>query len=844
MREPRHAALFLFAAMALVLCLLIPAGEARAQTPKWIKLPPPATVGVHVYDSLRDRELFLDETGIVALLDTPEAIWERVWLGVNPALLGNVFAFYDPHRDRIWMMTTTVELSTPTQLWYLDLFADPMQWTQQATTGSYPGTLFVGIVGGAFAFDATRDRVIAFGGATTCNNCYGAYNTVWSLSLVGTPNWNTEVVAGTGPGSRHSAAMVYDPWRDRMVVYGGNYFPGTGSGTWYDDTWQLSLAPPMGWQPITSVLDPPVGRIPGPALLDSLGRRMIVMGGELGPSGTQVPDILTLDLSAGVGATEAVWGTLPSGPAQYGALFVQRDQVRIVSYDGTDQWNLLLGGTPAWNLVGLGLAGPVKRKGMVSFVDEARQRVYAGLGGSGTGPATDDSLQVRLFAQEFPWVTLSTTGPSARYGAVGVADPAGDRALVFGGAAAPGTNDTDEYADLWSFSFSDNTWTPLAPPTSPQVRTEALGVFDTQHRRLIVHGGRLTNPSPIARSDTWIYDVATGTWSSPAVGSYGGVWGEVGVYDALRDRVVALGPNPAQTIHVLPLGPSLGSWTAVTPAGTAPSALAEAAVYDSLHDRVLVAGVTGASISFWALSLSDPPTWSPLLPSGVPPAARSGFALALDKARERVLMFGGALFSGPLPGDTWAFYFDEAATPTQLALITADATSDQVTLRWFAGGTGSVAATVYRRAPDEDWRALGQQAADGTGVIEWIDRNVIAGADYDYRLGIPTATGERFFGEARVSVPGRSGLALAGMRPNPSDGPMLVSFALESSDPATLELLDLAGRHVLSREVGSLGAGTHAVRLDGDAAAPAAGLYFIRLSQGGRSVSTRLVLAR
>ena len=638
--------------------------------------------------------------------------------------------------------------------------------------------------------------------------------------------------------------MVYDPWRDRMVIYGGNYFPGTGSGTWYDDTWQLSLAAPMTWQPITSIPDPPVGRIPGPALLDSLARRMIVMGGYLGPSGTQVPDILTLDLSPGVPASEARWGTLPSGPSQYGALFVQRDQARIVSYDGTDQWNLLLGGTPAWNLVGLGLAGPLKRKGMVSFVDAARRRVYAGLGGSGSGPATDGSMQVRPLGQDLTWVTLSATGPSARYGANAVADPAGDRALVFGGAAAPGTNDTDEYADLWSFDFGGAGWTPLAPATSPTVRTEALGVFDTQRRRLIVHGGRLTNPSPIARSDTWIFDVAAGTWSSPAVGSYGGVWGEIGVYDPVRDRVIALGPGLAGDIHVLPLSPALGTWTAVTPSGTPPNIIVEAAVYDSLNDRILVVGGPGPNTSIWALSLSDPTTWSALTPSGVPPAARFGCALAADPVRQRILMFGGGPFSGPLYGDTWAFYFDEASTPTQMALIAADATSDQVTLRWFAGGTGSVAATVYRRAPDEDWRALGQQDADGTGVIEWIDRNVIAGADYDYRLGIPTATGERFFGEARVSVPGRSGLALAGMRPNPSDGPMLVSFALESSDPATLELLDLAGRHVLSREVGSLGAGTHAVRLDGDAAAPAAGLYFIRLSQGGRSVSTRLVLAR
>ena len=844
MRKPRLAVLRMLAAAALALCLMLPASVALAQTPKWIKLPPPATVGVHVHDSVRDRELFLDEAGILAVSDAPEVAWQRVWIGTNPVLNGGVFAFYDPARDRIWMLTTTVGFSQPTQLWYLDLSADPMQWTQQATTGSYPDQLSTGIIAGAFAFDPARDRLLAFGGATTCNFCYGAYNTVWSLSLTGTPHWSTEVVTGTPPGARHSSAMVYDPWRDRMVIYGGNYFPGTGSGTWYDDTWQLSLAAPMTWQPITSIPDPPVGRIPGPALLDSLARRMIVMGAQLGPSGTQVPDILTLDLSPGVPASEARWGTLPSGPSQYGALFVQREQARIVSYDGTDQWNLLLGGTPAWNLVGLGLAGPLKRKGMVSFVDAARQRVYAGLGGSGAGPATDGSMQVRPLAQDVPWVTLSATGPSARYGANAVADPAADRALVFGGAAAPGTNDTDEYSDLWSFDFGGAGWTHLTPAGPPPVRTEALGVFDTQRRRLIVHGGRLTNPSPVARSDTWIYDAVAGTWSAAAVGSYGGVWGEVGIYDPVRDRVVALGPGLAGPVHLLPLGPALGTWTAVTPNGTPPNAIAEAAVYDSLNDRILVVGGPGPNTSIWALSLSDPPTWSQATPSGVPPAVRFGCALAADPVRERVLMFGGASSGGPLDGNTWAFYFDEATTPTQLALIAADATSDQVTLRWFAGGAGSTSATVYRRALDEDWQALGEESADGTGVVTWVDRDVVPGADYDYRLGIAGPGGERFFGEARVSVPARSGLALEGMRPNPSDGPLLVTFSLQNSSPASLELLDVAGRRILRRDVGALGAGAHTARLDADAAPPAAGLYFLRLTQGRRTLMRRVVLAR
>ncbi|MCE9626414.1 MAG: hypothetical protein K8R56_00675, partial [Candidatus Eisenbacteria bacterium] len=729
MREPRLHALQLAARLACTLILGLLATGAQAQVAKWIKLPPPAKVGVHVYDSLRNRELFLDEAGIVAASDAPEIRWERVWIGVNPALDGSVFAFFDAARDRIWFMTTTVSFSTPVELWSFDLSADPMEWTQHAVTGLFPDPITLGITGSAFAFDPIRDRVIAFGGLTTCNFCYSGFSSVYTLSLAGTPHWSFQGVAGTAPAARMGSAMVYDPWRDRMIVYGGLFFDGL-SRTWYDDTWALSLAAPMTWQPLTSLTDPPIGRIPGPALLDSLGRRMIVMGAQLGPSGTQVPEILTLDLSAGVPANRAEWGTLPTDPSRYGALFVQRDMRRVVSYDGTDQWNLLLGSNPVWNLAGLGLAGSMQRRGMVAFVDAVRQRVYAGFGGSGSGVGTD-LLQVRPLDRDVPWARLAglASGPSGRYGAVAVVDPVGDRALVFGGAESAGNGDTVEYSDLWSFDLGGSVWTQLTPPSAPNVRAEAVGVFDTNRRRLIVHGGRLTNPSPIARADTWIYDVAAGTWSQPDVGTYGGVWGEFGVYDPVGDRMITFGPGMNSGLHTLSFAPSLGTWQTVTPTGTPPSAFAEAAAYDSLNHRILVLVGTGVDSQIWSLSLqSDPPAWSPVLANGVAPPTRYDGALVVDAARERALLFGGGPFSGGLYADTWAFYFDEAATPTQLALIDADATPEQVTLRWYAGSAGAVVGTVYRRAANEDWQPLAEQSADGTGVITYVDRAVEPGA--------------------------------------------------------------------------------------------------------------------
>ena len=80
------------------------------------------------------------------------------------------------------------------------------------------------------------------------------------------------------------------------------------------------------------------------------------------------------------------------------------------------------------------------------------------------------------------------------------------------------------------------------------------------------------------------------------------------------------------------------------------------------------------------------------------------------------------------------------------------------------------------------------------------------------------------------------------MAPNPVVDRMSVSFTLATAQAARLELMDIAGRHVLDREVGSLGAGAHQVDLNTRGTVPA-GLYFLRLTQGGQTASTRVVVS-
>jgi hypothetical protein len=122
------------------------------------------------------------------------------------------------------------------------------------------------------------------------------------------------------------------------------------------------------------------------------------------------------------------------------------------------------------------------------------------------------------------------------------------------------------------------------------------------------------------------------------------------------------------------------------------------------------------------------------------------------------------------------------------------------------------------------------------------DTRVTAGARYGYRLGVMEAGREVFLGETWVDVPATLQLSLA-FRSNPTREDLGVAFSLPDASPARLELFDVGGRRIASREVGTLGAGSHIVTL-GDGRRFAPGVYLLRLSQGTRSLKARGVVVR
>ncbi|HTR96574.1 MAG TPA: T9SS type A sorting domain-containing protein [Candidatus Acidoferrales bacterium] len=177
-------------------------------------------------------------------------------------------------------------------------------------------------------------------------------------------------------------------------------------------------------------------------------------------------------------------------------------------------------------------------------------------------------------------------------------------------------------------------------------------------------------------------------------------------------------------------------------------------------------------------------------------------------------------------------------------LVSVTTQTSQVSLAWFVDAPAGFGVSVERRLGSSGaWAAVASLASDGAGQITYVDSNVALGDTYEYRLGVMESGVEHYYGLASATISNSLVLDLAGSWPNPLVTNGVIAFSLPASGPATLEVIDLTGRRVSSRDVGALGVGAHQVPVTtGDRIRP--GLYVVRLTQGGQTRSRRMVVLK
>ena len=298
------------------------------------------------------------------------------------------------------------------------------------------------------------------------------------------------------------------------------------------------------------------------------------------------------------------------------------------------------------------------------------------------------------------WSQLDASGPAAREDHTWTLDPATGIAYLFGGR-----DGTTVFGDTWAYELATDTWTELAPPSSPDPRFGHEAVWREEIGVVIFAG----QAGSTFFGDLWAYDPASNAWNelpatgalpTPRYGSCAGIgpdgrlWISHGfTQDQVRfsdtvaydfDAATWTDETPderrpverclhgcwwtddgdlalyaGQTTGTTALDDRWtlvdGTWTEVD--GTLPPGR-NLYARTRLDGSTLVFGGQALDTSYlgdlWLLA-DGAPDAEQVVPvgDGPQPAGRAGAELIADAERGRVLLFGGRSAEGAL-GDLWA----------------------------------------------------------------------------------------------------------------------------------------------------------------------------------------------
>jgi hypothetical protein len=211
----------------------------------------------------------------------------------------------------------------------------------------------------------------------------------------------------------------------------------------------------------------------------------------------------------------------------------------------------------------------------------------------------------------------------------------------------------------------------------------------------------------------------------------------------------------------------------------------------------------------------------------------------------------GAATGYEVRGGFW-FVVDEIHIgPTSVVLISsfeAEWTDDGMRLSWaVAAAEGLVGFNVYRAGADgERYARVNDDIIPAAWTGAFVDRDVLPGETYYYRLGAIDNDGEFYSQALRRSVPRRKA-ALYQNYPNPFNPATTIAFYLPASSRAVLSIYDVHGALVASLLDGTVAAGRHEVEWDGrnaEGGRVGTGVYFYELRAGARSMTRKLMVLK
>lgn len=260
--------------------------------------------------------------------------------------------------------------------------------------------------------------------------------------------------------------------------------------------------------------------IPDTVAVGELGTAVTVTVENVGTGDLQVggvlvmgadPDHVVVDqaaLAATIAPTESSTFTVTLAP-QNGGL---KEVVLSIANDDEDEspYELTVRGHTtenAWRQITTMDGPPGRFNAALVDLEDGRLLLFGGRNAGGTW--LSDTWIFDVEASSWTEVTPPMSPPARNAHAMALA---GGFVVMFGGTNVMGP--TPGMADTWLFDVGAQTWAMLAPPLAPSGRFQHEMVALGGGRALLFGGRNTGSGSEIA--DTWIFDIAAGTWMNAA----------------------------------------------------------------------------------------------------------------------------------------------------------------------------------------------------------------------------------------------------------------------------------------------------------------------------------------
>jgi cysteine-rich repeat protein len=503
----------------------------------------------------------------------------------------------------------------------------------------------------AMVYDSRRARAMVFGGDSEAGNLADTWE--WDGE-----RWYEVTPVGLSPPRRRRHAMAWDPARGRVVLFGGE---DRGGAEVLDDTWEWNGTE---WVVVAPSGPRPQARFNHAMAYDPISRRVILFGGRA------LTDLGGQDLGDTWAWDGRVWvnlSSIPSPSPRAGhVMALHPDTGGIVLFGGYHNgllWDTWEWASGQWHEVTQPSRSPPAQAYSHLVSDPYRGVLLLIVGISNEASIGDTWTWDGGIWRE---VVSETARPrNGLYTAV-TFDVKRGRALIFGGYPSR------PVAYFWEWN-GQGWFEILYSRALPSPRRDPVFVCIESRGHCLMYGGRDSNGT---LRDTWIWEA--NTWRD-VTGEATPAFRAPAAYDSRRDRVVmfgdletwewydgawhsiaipANGPRPEsvavsffhrgrERVVVIDGSGQIWEWTGAVwiAAPEATTLVPSAVAYDSHRDRAVA--VVGTRT--WELSSDG---WVDVTPlTGVPPA-RTGFAMAYDPLRRRVVLQGGIIGDSPRV-DAW-----------------------------------------------------------------------------------------------------------------------------------------------------------------------------------------------